>query len=483
MRRAFRSLGLRAGDRLAIYLPNTTEYPYLVFGAMLCGAVVSPSEPRLSTGDIASQLLDLKPKVVVAAESNRANVEKALVETGMKESCKIVVLSLLSQCQSDEAIDIHNLLDLLEKADKAKNVLDDLGTSSSSDEEVSLILWSSGATGRPKGIQLQNKVFLPWFDTFAGQNVLFTSCFYHIPFILSLSHFFHDSIQYFFPVEAIDKAENYADTLFKAVDKFSPSMWVATSFFMQRLLSAKQIEKYNLTSVEYISPMGVSVPKTMVQELKKHFPNLIHSLQLYCMTEIPQAICFSSPGGLLYLMGSSEIMIEDLDTGKACKPHEVGEILVRCNSVMKGYLNRPEENEKFFGRDGFVHTGDLASYDESGVLQYHGRLKTFIKFRNFQVFPEPIENLIHEHHSVKEVAVFAKEDIRDHELVTAAVVKNEGLEEEEEELANDIKELVANSMGDDKNHLSGGVVFLDELPRNPRGKVMHFKLAQMFSRK
>ncbi len=80
---------------------------------------------------------------------------------------------------------------------------------------------------------------------------------------------------------------------------------------------------------------------------------------------------------------------------------------------------------------------------------------------------------------MKEVAVFPKEE---HELVTAAVVKNEGLEEEEEELANVIKELVANSM-EDKNHLRGGVVFLDELPRNPRGKVMHFKLAQFFSRK
>ncbi len=475
--RVFYHLGLRPGDRLAIYLPNTTEYPYLVLGAMLCGAVVSPSEPRMSAEDIASQLKDLEAKLVVTHEDLRAKVERAREEAGLQESLNMVVLSLLGKCTSDEGNGVYDLMYLLKNAEDMDKVPDEINAVFKEDD-VALVLWSSGATGRPKGVQLQNKVFLSYLASTLHHGIteLFFGCFYHIPFILSLSRSFSDFASVFFPLEDIDSFEGYAEKVFKAVAYFRPWVWVGSSFFMQRLFDAKRREEEDLTSLQTLCPMGASVPENIVQELRKHFPNLKIVYQLYSMTEIPQAICLSKPGGVLEIVGQSEIKLSDLDTGKACKPHEVGEILVKGHFAMKGYLKRPEENDKFFGKDGFLHTGDLAYYDEDGLLHYSGRLKTFIKNKNFKVFPEPLEQLIMGHASVMDVAVFPKPDPVNREAATAAVVKKAGADVTEEEIIS-----LVDDRTEDKNRLRGGVVFVDELPRNPRGKVLRWRLTQMFS--
>merc|ERR1712144_19587 len=93
---------------------------------------------------------------------------------------------------------------------------------------------------------------------------------------------------------------------------------------------------------------------------------------------------------------------------------------------MKGYLNRPEENAKFFAEDGFIHTGDLAHYDDNGCLYFEGRLKELIKYKNYHLYPLEIEKLICQHPEVIEAGVFGTPDSKVQELVTAAVVKIQG---------------------------------------------------------
>ena len=98
-----------------------------------------------------------------------------------------------------------------------------------------------------------------------------------------------------------------------------------------------------------------------------------------------KAICLIKTGGTMtktfdvrYLGEISEgniLKIVDPDSGLLCDTNEVGEILAKCGVNMKGYLNRPEENAKFFAPDGFIHTGDLAHYDENGFIHFDGRLK------------------------------------------------------------------------------------------------------------
>ena len=150
--------------------------------------------------------------------------------------------------------------------------------------------------------------------------------------------------------------------------------------------------------------------------------------------------------------------------------------MVKSPIYMKGYLNRPEENAKFFAEDGYVHTGDLASYNERGLLHYEGRLKELIKFKNCHLYPLEIETIICQHPAVMEAGVFGKPEPTVQELVTAAVVKkpNSNLTEQ------DIIELVAKNV-DDAKQLRGGVVFVEKLPKNATGKILRRKLMELYT--
>ena len=143
------------------------------------------------------------------------------------------------------------------------------------------------------------------------------------------------------------------------------------------------------------------------------------------------------------------------------------------NGIMKGYLNRPEENAKFFDNDGFVHTGDLGSYQKNGCLMFEGRSKELIKYKNYHLYPLEIETVICKHPSVVEAGVFGRPEPSVQELVTAVVVTDGKVSEK------DIIDLVASEV-DDAKQLRGGVIFADSLPKNSVGKIQRRKLQDLY---
>ena len=94
--------------------------------------------------------------------------------------------------------------------------------------------------------------------------------------------------------------------------------------------------------------------------------------------------------------------IIDPDTGVALGANVVGEITYQSDYPMLGYLNQPEEDERFFGKDGFLHSGDLGHYDEAGNLYFDGRLKELIKYKNYHLYPNELEELLMAHEAVQE---------------------------------------------------------------------------------
>ena len=148
--------------------------------------------------------------------------------------------------------------------------------------------------------------------------------------------------------------------------------------------------------------------------------------------------------------------------------------MAKMDVIMKGYLNRPDENAKFFAEDGFFHTGDLGHYNKNGTLYFEGRHKELIKYKNCHLYPLEIENVIRSHPEVLEVGVFGKPDPLVQEYVTAAVVKVPGSALTEQEVI----DLVANNV-DDAKKLRGGVIFVDNLPTNPVGKIQRKKLIEL----
>ncbi len=168
-----------------------------------------------------------------------------------------------------------------------------------------------------------------------------------------------------------------------------------------------------------------------------------------------------------------EFKLVNPDTLETVKPGEEGEILVRNpHQRMLGYWGRPDATRETVTEDGFVRSGDMATYDSQGNIYFVDRLKELIKFENHHLSPTEIEDVLQRHEAVKDCLVFSRADPNGMELVTAAVARNEGyLDGDKLKLKGEIVDFVASNMSD-IHRLRGGVVFVEKIPRNSVGKLL-----------
>jgi len=227
-------------------------------------------------------------------------------------------------------------------------------------------------------------------------------------------------------------------------------------------------------SIQMVCPLGTNVYEGILADLKSKFPSAFAVLDVYGQSEGGVAVAIGFDQKTLGGVRTKAVKIIDPDTGVAVGPHVVGEITYKSDYPMLGYLNHPEENERFFGNDGFLHSGDLGHYDEAGNLYFDGRLKELIKYKNFHLYPNELEELLMAHDGVQDAAVFGKPEPTVQELVTACVVKKESAEV----TAKDLQMLVDEKV-DDHKQLRGGVHFVEKIPRNPQGKILRKNLASL----
>ena len=263
------------------------------------------------------------------------------------------------------------------------------------------------------------------------------------------------------------------------MEKLRPTSLLAGSHIVVRMHSADVglSAGLDLNSLTSITPAGSTVPEDCYESLRRHFPSLKFVMNMYGQSEFGNLITLSfTPRNLGHVYSGTEVKIEDPETGEICGPNKTGKIMARCDFLMKGYINRPEEDAKYFADNGFVNTGDLGHFDEDLILYYDGRHKEIIKFQNVHVSPIEVEEVIRKHPDVEDVAVFGRPHPSDQEHVAAAVVrkKGEGMSVTEDEL----KKMVQDQLELPK-WLRGGVVFVDSLPRNPIGKVQRNKLIEL----
>ncbi len=478
--RAFYSLGLGKGDACSIFLPNTTEYHYNVYGAWLCQATVSTGDPCLRQSSIASQLEDVKPKIVVCSMVNKDVILSAIEEAKLTDTANLLVLSMTDQAKEDRANNIYSLTALLEQAREMPEIPENLNDHFD-EAAVCNIIWSSGTTGRPKGIQVtarQMKFGLKKDKSYVGARSLGTTCFFHSSgFGAPTSALRHKGSMWFFPIEALE-GEDCTEKIFTAVEAGRPVVLLTGSHIVVRLREADRDQSagLDLTSVYGIVPIGSSIPDDSFEYLKGHFPKLMALINMYGQSEFGNMITWSlTPKNLGSVYPGSEVKIVEPDTGKMCGVNEIGEIMARGDYIMMGYLNRPEENAKYFAEDGFVHTGDLGHYDEDLILYYDGRLREIIKYQNVHVPPVEVEEVIRKHPGVDDVGVFGVSHPTDQEHVAAAVVRKKGAASDV--TADELKKLVQDQLELPK-WLRGGVFFVEKLPKNPIGKLERRKLKE-----
>ncbi|MBB6454113.1 acyl-CoA synthetase (AMP-forming)/AMP-acid ligase II [Salirhabdus euzebyi] len=255
----------------------------------------------------------------------------------------------------------------------------------------------------------------------------------------------------------------------------APTMW---NMMLQENLSA-----YNLSSLRSGLYGAAPMPPVLVKACKEHLG--IDLIQAYGMTEMGPAITFLSEHDQLTKSGSAgrpcfnhEIRIVKPNEEGPSEPDEIlsagqiGEIIVKGPSMMSGYFNRPEATDEALYK-GWYHSGDLGYLDEDGYLYVCDRVDDMIISGGENVYPREVEDLLHEHDGVFDVAVLGEPDEKWGEKVTAYVVKKDN-QLDEEQLEVFCKN--SNKLADYKRPRR--YIFVEELPRNASGKIQKFLLRE-----
>jgi long-chain acyl-CoA synthetase len=435
------SKGIGEGDRVGLMLPNVPYFPVLFYGALRLGATVVPMNPLLKGREVAFHLEDSGAKAVfawhqfgeaAAAGAQAAGAEYVEVKPGEFEN-------LVGAAQP-----------LADVADRE-------------DSDTALILYTSGTTGTPKGAELTHgnlreaaRISVDLVDVGPDTVTFGALPLFHV---FGLTSGLNASVAVggcltllprFDPGKALEIVERDRVNTFLGV----PTMYAAM---------LHHEGEHDTSSLDLCVSGGAAMPVEILRGFEEKFGATI--LEGYGLSESTAIAAFNrpdrerKPGSIGIPVPDTEMRL-DGDEGE-----EVGEILVKGPTVMKGYWNRAEATAETL-EDGWLRTGDMARVDEDGYFFVVDRKKELVIRGGFNVYPREIEEVLYEHPAVREAAVIGIPHDSLGEEVGAAVVLRDGEDASEEEIRDYVKERVA------AYKYPRRVWFADELPKGPTGKIL-----------
>jgi long-chain acyl-CoA synthetase len=442
-----KSRGVEPGDRVGLMLPNVPYFPVIYYGILRAGGVVVPMNVLLKGREVSFYLTDPGAKHVFAWHDFASAAEQGASEAGAE--------AIVVKPGEFEA--------LLADAPSAPENADRDGS------DTAIILYTSGTTGTPKGAELTHDnlhrnaevtcrtlVQATEEDVVLGALPLFhafgQTCAMNVAVIAGAML---TLIPRFDARKALEIIKRDGVTVFEGV----PTMY-------HGLLHTEG--EHDVSCLRLCISGGAAMPVEVMRTFEEKFGCII--LEGYGLSETAPVASFNHPDSERK-PGSIGTPIEGVelravgDDREPVAPGEVGEIAIRGHNVMKGYWNR-EDATRDVMKDGWFHTGDMATVDEDGYFFIVDRKKDMIIRGGYNVYPREIEEVLYEHPAVSEAAVIGIPDDSKGEEVGAAVVLAEGEEADADELREYVKERVANYKYPRK------IWFPDELPKGPTGKIL-----------
>jgi long-chain acyl-CoA synthetase len=440
--------GVQPGDRVGVMLPNVPAFPIAFYGALAAGAVVVPMNPLLKRREVAYSLGDSGAKVVLAWHAAAGEAAKGAADAGAEA---IVV-------------ETADLAALLAEHDPAS------GPADRDDGDHAVILYTSGTTGKPKGAQLTHANLVRNAEITA-RNLLRNSSDDVTMGCLPLFHVFGLTcglnatvatagtlklLPRFDPAKALEIIKRDAVTIFEGV----PTMYAA-------LLHLPQADPAMAATLRVCASGGASLPVEILRGFEEKFGCMI--LEGYGLSETSPVASFNHPDGRK--PGSIGTPIEGVqmrlidEAGQTAADGDIGEIAIHGHNVMKGYWANPEATAETI-TDGWFRTGDLATVDSDGYYFIVDRKKDMIIRGGYNVYPREIEEVLHEHPAVAEVAVIGMPHPGLGEEVGAAVALKPDATATPEELRAFARDKVA------AYKYPRRVWLVDALPKGPTGKIL-----------
>jgi long-chain acyl-CoA synthetase len=455
-----RGLGIKKGDRVALFLPNIPEFVISYLGILKIGAVVVSVNVMLKSAEVSFILNDCAAKVVITTQAQSEQVQQA----DLPELQHI----LIAEGSVTPGISLAQLME--NASPHARAVEMDRHAPAS-------IVYTSGTTGFPKGATLSHGniisnmyshnrccgmqpndrllLYLPLFHCF-GQNAILNAGLNVCATII---------LQRRFKLEqALETISRNKVTMFFGV----PTIYI-------NLLNTDTFA-YHLESVRYYFSAAAPMPAEVAQNWLDKYGKVIY--EGYGLTETSPCACYNHD--LKYKLGSIGMPIENVEMkivdtdGHPVEPGREGEIVIKGPNVMLGYWNRPFETAEVI-KNGWFHTGDIGRMDEEGFFYIVDRLKDMINISGFKVYPSEVENVIYQHPAIAEAAVFGVPDAIKGEIVQANIVLKPGHSVTEEQIIDFCSRRIATYK------LPRVINFVDSLPKNQTGKVLKRVLRQKLS--
>ncbi|MCF3135208.1 long-chain-fatty-acid--CoA ligase [Streptomyces olivochromogenes] len=442
-----RAEGVRPGDRVALMLPNVPEFVVLYYGALRAGAIVVPMNPLLKARETEYHLSDSGAVLLFEWHAAPGEGAQGAAAAGVRHV----------------AVESASFAALLSGHEPVSDV------AATADEDVAVLLYTSGTTGRPKGASLTHaglrhntEVSTVHVQRMTSEDVV-VGClplFHIFGQICTMSVALHSGasltlIPRFDPQAVLEAIARDGATVFEGV----PTMYAA---LLQHPAEA------DVSTLRMCVSGGASLPVEVLHGFERRFGCMV--LEGFGMSETSPVVSFNhpdrprKPGSVGTPIQDVEVRLLD-EKGQDVAPGEVGELAVRGPNVMKGYWNRPEETAAVLP-DGWLRSGDLARRDEDGYLYIVDRKKDMIIRGGYNVYPREIEEVLHEHPAVALAAVLGVPHEQLGEEVGAAVVLRKDARATPEDLRQFVKERVA------AYKYPRAVWVVDALPTGPSGKIL-----------
>ncbi|KAK1360056.1 4-coumarate--CoA ligase [Heracleum sosnowskyi] len=457
-------LGIQQGDTIMLLLPNSPEYFFAFLGASYRGAISTMANPFFTSAEVIKQLKASQAKLII---TQACYVDK-VKDYATEKNIQVI-------CIDDAPQDCLHFSKLME-ADESE--MPEVVINS---DDVVALPYSSGTTGLPKGVMLTHKGLV----TSVAQQVdgdnpnLYIHSEDVMICILPLFHIYSLNavlccglragatiliMQKFDIVPFLELIQKYKVT----IGPFVPPIVLA-------IAKSPVVDKYDLSSVRTVMSGAAPLGKELEDAVRAKFPNAKLG-QGYGMTEAGPvlAMCLAfakepyeiKSGACGTVVRNAEMKIVDPDTNISLPRNQRGEICIRGDQIMKGYLNDPESTKTTIDEEGWLHTGDIGFIDDDDELFIVDRLKEIIKYKGFQVAPAELEALLLTHPTISDAAVVPMIDEKAGEVPVAFVVRTNGFTTTEEE----IKQFVSKQVVFYKRIFR--VFFVDAIPKSPSGKIL-----------
>jgi HIP---CoA ligase len=450
--------GVGPGDRVAVWAPNTWHWVVAALGVHYAGATLVPINTRY-TGHEALDIVQRTRAValVVVGPFLGADRLAQLRAAGPTPALRTVV-----QIPLDGSPVADGAIGWAETASRAEVSADARATAVRPDD-VSDILFTSGTTGRSKGVQSAHRQVLAVARAWAECGEVSAADRYLVinPFFHSFGYKAGIAVCLLTGATMVPQAVYDVDQAMRLVAAERISVLPGAPTIFQTVLDHPARGEHDLSSLRFAVTGAAVVPVALVERMQRELSFEI-VLTAFGMTEAVVATMCRRGDPPELVARTCGRAVADFET----RIGDQGELLLRGPNVMLGYLDDPDATAAAIDADGWLHTGDVGTLDEAGYLTITDRLKDMYISGGFNVYPAEVEQALARLEGVAESAVIGVPDERLGEVGLAFVVRKAGAALEADEVVSFCRERLANYK------VPRAVEFVDALPRNPSGKVL-----------